>query len=143
MKLAASIILTGVGFHRFEQGCEPQRLNIDRSVVLPDYKVIVNKLKQLRGILFARQLACDSLYSPASQNLQTCCYLFDGIFGLIQALLYNLHSKFCGLSAGLQQGGGRRILASRPDHRFSSLLIFFPCCMLSQQCLHILQRFRS
>ncbi|CTA51934.1 Uncharacterised protein [Shigella sonnei] len=34
----------------------------------------------------------------ASQNLQTYCYHFEGRFGLIQALLYNLHSKFCGLS---------------------------------------------
>ncbi|MGL5490314.1 MAG: hypothetical protein ACRDC6_29250, partial [Shewanella sp.] len=51
--------------NRSEQGCEPQRLNIDHSVVLPDYKVIVNKLKQLRAILFCKAVSVRQLVQPS------------------------------------------------------------------------------
>nr|QCH03196.1 hypothetical protein [Plesiomonas shigelloides] len=36
-------------------------MNIDHSVVLPDYKVIVNKLKQLRAILFCKVVSVRQL----------------------------------------------------------------------------------
>nr|QSE36308.1 hypothetical protein NOOHOHFM_00016 [Shigella sonnei] len=66
----------------------------------------------------------------ASQNLQTYCYHFEGRFGLIQALLYNLHSKFCGLSAGLQQGSVGLYMSLHTEcSRLCPLIPDITCCI--------------